>query len=149
MLYKRLIWLIKISFPDSPGHVWPEKLIEARGAMQSAQKQPMKMKKVTIFWKNIHPGQYQPYGPKKSSQWLLWKWPIIKLCHHLSAIFCIFDFNICLMVAVIRNLKFTISSSLKCCRYADIMIYIFEWSQLKIMRHMENLTSLSIDEQLG
>ena len=31
MLYKRLI---KISFHDSPGHVWPEKLIEAGGAMQ-------------------------------------------------------------------------------------------------------------------
>ena len=34
MLYKRFIWLIKISFPDCPGHVWPEKLIEAGGAMQ-------------------------------------------------------------------------------------------------------------------
>ena len=34
MLYKRFIWVIKICFPDCPGHVWPEKLIEAGGAMQ-------------------------------------------------------------------------------------------------------------------
>ena len=55
MLYKRLIWLIKISFPDSPGHVSPEKLVEAGGAMQ---KLPLNSrwswKKVTTIWKNIH-----------------------------------------------------------------------------------------------
>ena len=27
-----------------------------------AIKQPLKLKKVTTFWKNIRPGQYQPYG---------------------------------------------------------------------------------------
>ena len=63
MLYKRLIWLIKISFPDSLGHVWPEKPIEAGGAMQKLSlNSRLTWKKVTTIWKNIHLEKFQPYG---------------------------------------------------------------------------------------
>ena len=62
MLYKRLIWLIKISFPDFPGHVWPDKLIEAGGAMQKLTLNIIwSWKKVTTIWKNIHLEKFQPY----------------------------------------------------------------------------------------
>ena len=62
MLYKRIKWLIEISFPDCPGHVWPEKLIEAGGAMQKLTLNIIwSWKKVTTIWKNICQGQCQPY----------------------------------------------------------------------------------------
>ena len=62
MLYKRLIWLKKISFTDCGRHHWPEKSIEGGGSLPK------------VSGENIRPGQCQPYdrpdqfklGPVKS-----------------------------------------------------------------------------------
>ena len=141
MLYKRLIWLKKISFTDSGRHHWPEKSIEGGGSMPKVLKNSRwSWKKVTTFGENIRPGQCQPYGSQTvvreckcnmrelvcTGREILWYHLDIARMNASLVLFKLWHHNKFLVVGILRSLLCHLTASLK---YL-MRIFIISWLPL-------------------